>query len=155
METAKKNADERRVHKPARERVQNKVEDPGRATVEPVPFPGRSIGRLPSGPGTRALRQAAVLQMQRTHGNNMVMRQLIPDAQRQAENEPAGEGTGPSEISSGSSHVTTSGGGVEVSGPTVNINSPMTQTDGVIRATTIIAENVIGSNYTPGAGNIM
>ena len=37
------------------------------------------------------MRQAAVLQMQRTHGNSMVMRQLMPEAQRQPESESGRE----------------------------------------------------------------
>jgi hypothetical protein len=31
----------------------------------------------------------------------------------------------------------------------------MTQADGVLRASTIIADNVIASSYSPGAGNVM
>lgn len=38
---------------------------------------------------------------------------------------------------------------------TINLNAPMVQANGVLRASTIIADNVIGSNYTPGAGNVM
>jgi hypothetical protein len=155
MNSAKRGADERRVLKPTRESVQSKVEDTGQAAVEPVPSRGRSISQLPSGPGTRALRQAAVVQMQRAQGNSMVMRQLMPGVQRQHEEEPANEGSGPSEISSAGSHVTTSGGGVELSGPTVTIRAPMTQAEGVIRASTIIADNVLASSYSPGAGNVM
>lgn len=130
-------------------------------TNEQTSFPGRTISQLPSGPGTRALRQAAVLQMQRTHGNSAVMRQLAPDVQHQDETESTsavagltGEGNGPSEISSGGSSVTATAGGVDVNGPMVNLHAAMVNADGVVRASTIIADNVVASSYSPGAGNI-
>jgi hypothetical protein len=50
--------------------------------------------------------------------------------------------------------VTSDGSTTTVSGGVINLQAPLTQTDGVIRAGTIIAENVVGSNYTPGAGNV-
>jgi len=91
METANNNPDERRVRVPAQESIQNTAEGSSQTAVEPAPFRGRSISQLPSGPGTTAMRQAAVLQMQRTHGNSMVMRQLMPEAQRQPESESGRE----------------------------------------------------------------
>jgi hypothetical protein len=169
MDSAKTRVDEGRVRKPSHERDQSRVDVPGREASGPAPFPGRSISQLPSGPGTRALRQAAVLQMQRTHGNSMVMRQLAPDVQRQDETEttsevpgptsdvagPTGEGNGPSEISGGGSSVSATPGGVDVNGPMVNIHAAMINADGIVRASTIIADNIVASSYTPGAGNLM
>lgn len=160
MESAKSRVDEGRVHNPSREREESRADDPGSVTNEQTPFPGRSISQLPSGPGTRALRQEAVLQMQRTHGNSVVMRQLASDVQRQDETESTsevagrtGEGNGPSEISSGGSSVTDTAGGVDVNGPMVNLHATEVNADGVVRASTIIADNVIASSCTPGVGN--
>jgi len=162
MDSTKTRVDEGRVRKPSHERDQSRVNVPGREASEPAPFPGRSISQLPSGPGTRALRQAAVLQMQRTHGNSMVMRQLTPDVQRQDETEttsevagPTGEGNGPSEISNGGSSVSATPGGVDVNRPMINLHAGVVNADGVVRASTIIADSVIASSYTPGAGNLM
>ena len=49
--------------------------------------------------------------------------------------------------------VTSDGGTTTIRGAHVTIDAPMTETAGVFRADTIIADNVVGSNYTPGAGN--
>jgi hypothetical protein len=101
------------------------------------------------------MRQAAVLQMQRTHGNAHVMRQLDPAIQRQEEEAgAAADAGGPSAISGSGGRVDAGGGGVEISGGTVKVHSGYTEVDGVLKTDTIIAENVVGSNYTPGAGNI-
>ena len=36
----------------------------------------------------------------------------------------------------------------------MNVHAPLTNFDGVVRASTIIADSVVASSYTPGAGNI-
>ena len=36
----------------------------------------------------------------------------------------------------------------------INLDTPMTQTGGVIRAGTIIADSVVATSYSPGAGNV-
>jgi hypothetical protein len=41
-----------------------------------------------------------------------------------------------------------------LSGASIELNAGMIQTPGVIRCGTLIATNVVGTNYTPGAGNI-
>ncbi len=154
MESASKSTRKSRVLKPASRRVQNNDVDQERVTSSRPKVAGRSVDQLPSGPGTRALRQAAVLQMQRTHGNGHVMRQLDPAIQRQEEDPAAAGGSGPSSISGSGGSVETGGGGVEITGGTVKVHSGYTEVDGVLKTGTIIAENVVGSNYTPGAGNI-
>ena len=50
--------------------------------------------------------------------------------------------------------VTSDGGTTTITGGHITLDTPITETAGVIRADTIIADNVIGSNYTPGAGNV-
>jgi hypothetical protein len=109
---------------------------------------------LPQHKTTLAQRRQAILQLQRSRGNNFVMRQAMPSAMRQEDQAPA-ETTAPSEISSGGNRVSTEGGVTIDSGGIVRINSAITQTSGILQAGTIIADNVIASSYTPGAGNIM
>lgn len=154
MESASKVTENQRIKKPAPERVQNNVLDQEQPAVSRQPLSGRSIDDLPTGPGTRALRQAAVLQMQRTHGNAHVMRQLEPSIQRQELEAPAAAPSGPSAITGSGGTVDTGGGGVEITGGTVKVHSGYTEMDGVLKTNTIIADNVVGTNYTPGAGNI-
>ena len=109
---------------------------------------------LPQHRTTLAQRRQAILQLQRSRGNNFVMRQAMPTAMRQEDHAPA-EAAAPSEISSGGNRVSTEGGVTIESGGLVRINSAITQTSGILQAGTIIADNVIASNYTPGAGNVM
>jgi hypothetical protein len=54
----------------------------------------------------------------------------------------------------GSGAVTSTGGTTTITGSAITLAAPITQTDGVIRANTIVAENVVGTNYAPGAGNV-
>lgn len=151
MESASKLAKNNRVVKPVSRVVQNNDLEQDRTTASRQPVDGRSLNSLPSGPGTSAMRQAAVLQMQRTHGNAHVMRQLDSSIQRQDEE---GGGAGPSAISSASSRVEAGGGGVEISGPTLKVHAGYTEVDGILKTGTLIADSVVSSSYTPGAGNI-
>ena len=152
MENSGKKSEEQRVNKPAPEQVQSKGAEQAQAGYETSPLAGQSLSDLPAGPGTRGLRQAAVLQMQKTRGNAFVMRQM---AQRQHDEAPAAEGSAPTQITDGSATVSTEGGVVNVSGGIVNLDSAMVTTSGVLRATTLMADTVVASSYTPGAGNIM
>jgi hypothetical protein len=152
MEAASKKSEDQRVSKPAPQQVQSKGVEQGQAGYETSPLAGRSLSQLPAGPGTRGLRQAAVLQMQKTRGNAFVMRQM---AQRQHEEAPAEESAAPSQISDSGASVSTEGGIVNISGAMVNVDAAMVNTSGVLRASTIMADNVIASSYTPGAGNLM
>jgi NACalpha-BTF3-like transcription factor len=43
---------------------------------------------------------------------------------------------------------------VNVNAGTVNLNAAMTKTAGTVQCDTMIANSVVGSSYTPGAGNI-
>lgn len=47
------------------------------------------------------------------------------------------------------------GGDLTITAPIVNIECGMTRSSGVIQCDTIIAANVVGASYTPGAGNMM
>ena len=153
MEAASKKSEDQRVNKPVQQQVQSKGAEQGQAGYETSHLAGQSLAQLPAGPGTQGLRQAAVLQMQKTQGNAFVMRQM---AQRQHEEEaPAEESATPSTISGGGASVSTEGGIVNISGPMVNVDAPVINTSGILRTTTLIADNVIASSYTPGAGNVM
>ena len=43
---------------------------------------------------------------------------------------------------------------VTVRAPVMTVEAGMTRFDGVVRCQTLIAESVVASSYTPGAGNI-
>ncbi len=58
------------------------------------------------------------------------------------------------EITTGGASVSTEGGVVRVSGGMVQVDAPVTNVSGVLRTDTLVATNVVGSNYTPGAGNL-
>jgi hypothetical protein len=120
-----------------------------------------NLDRLPSNAGSA--RQAAVLQMQRQFGNAFVQRMLAgkkaPEAiQRQpttTDTEPvAGAAGGSSELTGPGGVVSVGGGGLEMTAPMANVHAAIATFDGVVRANTLIADTVVGSSYTPGAGNI-
>jgi hypothetical protein len=98
--------------------------------------------------------------MQRARGNAYVARALGPEIDRQAEqgSTPAPTGSsaeaGPTEIASGGNVVRVTPGGVEVSGGVVRVNAALSSFSGVLQADTLIANSVVSSSYTPGAGNI-
>jgi cytoskeletal protein RodZ len=188
---------------------------------------GILFSQLPTAPTARSLRQPAVRQLQQTHGNAHVQRELLSDISRQEDDElrgpveaqapspatqaptaeggapapatqaptaelgppapeaqapdmeaqaptvetempapeaeaPAAEaGQAPAAISGDGGTVTTDASGVTIDGArlsvnaaAVNVNSPMVTTSGVLRTDTLIADSVVGSSYTPGAGNV-
>ena len=113
-----------------------------------------SSGKLPDHVTTRAQRRQAILQLQRSRGNNFVLRQVMPSVMRQ-EHEAADDAATPSEISSDGNRVSTVGGVTIDSPGLINLNSAITRTSGILQAGTIIADSVIASSYSPGAGNVM
>ena len=50
--------------------------------------------------------------------------------------------------------VTSDGATTTITGAVINLDAGMTQTGGVIRAGTIIADSVVAASYSPGAGNV-
>jgi hypothetical protein len=50
--------------------------------------------------------------------------------------------------------VTSDGGTTTIHGAHLSIEAPMTEAHGVLRADTIIADSVVASSYSPGAGNV-
>jgi len=57
-------------------------------------------------------------------------------------------------VTSDGGNTTITGGTVTIDGGTVQINAAMTQASGVLQADTLIANSVVASSYTPGAGNV-
>ncbi len=103
-----------------------------------------------------------LLALQRSAGNAAVASLVAPVVQRDVEIGEVGidvsppttapEPAGPAGDSSGA--VTSSGGATSINGAVISLNAPMTESSGVIRADTIIANTVVGASYTPGAGNV-
>ena len=48
----------------------------------------------------------------------------------------------------------TNAGMIDASAGAMNVNAGMSQFSGVVKCETIIANSVVGSSYTPGAGNV-
>jgi hypothetical protein len=44
---------------------------------------------------------------------------------------------------------------VEISAASVTVNAGITRFEGVIEADTVVANSIVASSYTPGAGNLM
>jgi hypothetical protein len=57
-------------------------------------------------------------------------------------------------ITSASSVQIASGATVTVTAPAVTVSTPMAKFTGVIQADTVMANSVVASSYTPGAGNL-
>lgn len=129
---------------------------PGLATVARLAAPDATGGTAAAASGLMAL--------QRTAGNAAVTSMLAPAVQRSVtideidttvdapdadvEPSPAAGGGGDGGA------VTSSGGQTTITGAQITLDAAMVSTPGVLRTGTIIADNVIGSNYTPGAGNV-
>jgi hypothetical protein len=50
--------------------------------------------------------------------------------------------------------VSVSAGQVEVSAGQVTVDAGLSQFSGVVRCDTLVATTVVGTTYTPGAGNV-
>jgi len=81
-----------------------------------------------------------------------------PTETSEAPTEAAGQGNA---ISDGGSSVRADAGGVTIDGARlgitagmVSMDAPLVTTSGIIRTQTIIADNVVGTTYTPGVGNV-
>ena len=125
---------------------------------------GLDLSRLPAGRGTSGLRQRAMIQAQRRHGNQFVQRMDFGGlfgasaARQMTLRRRAGPGLPgaphPRRSTDGGATVSVSGGVVNIDAPMINLNAPLVRTDGVLQTDTIIANTVVGSSYTPGAGKL-
>ncbi len=127
--------------------------------------------------GNTSAHVAVMQRAQQTYGNRVLQRYIQRATASQPALQRATDSAGTDELgsitpvsgatstaSSAGSGGTDGGAGgpaqlagstVEISGGVVTINAPFTKVNGVIQADTLIATNVMGSNYTPGAGNVM
>ena len=128
------------------------------------PILGRPDPRLAS-PGSAA---AGLMALQRTAGNAAVASLLAPRAtvQRDVQIDEMTSRVDVSDAAAGAAGaagataggpggpVTSDGANTTITGAMINLDTPMTQTGGVIRAGTIIADSVVATSYSPGAGNL-
>jgi hypothetical protein len=156
--------EEKQNHKPIHQQAERQHNQaPGTWGAMAQLQPG--LRGVPMGRGSRPQRQASVLQLQRQHGNSAVMRMLQAQqggaVQREDGEGMADPAAAPTEINAGGNVVRVTDGGIEITGASVAINAAMltantafSRFNGVVQTDTLIANNVVGSNYTPGAGNI-
>ncbi len=116
-----------------------------------------------SGPGDPRLAhggaEAGLMHLQRTAGNAAVASMVGPSVQRVVEIDELStdiDATGPEpgggEASAGP--VSSDGGATTISGGQIHLDAPLVDAPGVVRVGTLIADTVVGSSYTPGAGNM-
>jgi hypothetical protein len=55
----------------------------------------------------------------------------------------------------GGSVSVVSGGAVSIVAPVISLDAPMVNAAGILSASVLQADTVIGASYTPGAGNVM
>lgn len=105
--------------------------------------------------------EAGLMHLQRTAGNAAVASMVAPAVQRAVEIDElstdidagdAAPDTAGGDTSAGP--VTSDGGSTTISGGAIHLDAPIVDAPGVVRVGTIIADTVIGSSYTPGAGNL-
>ena len=131
---------------PAIERAGARVPSPERS----APAAARNAAP-PSAP-----RVSRILDLQRSAGNRAVVQRLSNAgliAQRAPGDEPTEGGATPTPAGAG--------GGTEINDTSVKItagmielNAPMVRVGGVAQTDTLLADSVIASTYSPGAGNI-
>ncbi len=114
---------------------------------------------------TRA--QSTMLTAQQTIGNRAVLQRMV---QREpGDDAPGADPAGAQSLSAGGNSVSVTPGGVsiqssgplQISAPTismataaVNSDAAITNNAGITKTSVIIADSVVASAYTPGAGNI-
>ena len=108
---------------------------------------------------TRAVTPSSLLRLQRLAGNGAVQRVVGGDEVAAApapaaSAAPVAAAPAAATPGSGGNTLGDGTGPVSINGPTVGIHAPMVRADGVFQASTIIADSVVASSYTPGAGNV-
>lgn len=143
---------------------------PGETTY-PVSFVGETRANTR---GNAPVHAAVMQRAQQRYGNRALQRYIqrttaTQMALQRAEDAGGNDDLGPFAPVSGATSTAGSGGTgggsggpaqlagstVDISGGVVTINAPFTKVNGIIQADTLIATNVMGTNYTPGAGNVM
>jgi hypothetical protein len=156
----------------ARDLVERDPRDPAR-TRRAEPAAGDLAGPTITNAGDPRLARVAagphadLLRVQRAAGNAAVASLLAPAVQRavtvdevDASASPAGD-AGPAPATDaqggGSGPPAADSGGAEadhtITAGHIGLNAPIVEASGVIRAQTVIADSIVASAYTPGAGN--
>jgi hypothetical protein len=65
-----------------------------------------------------------------------------------------GPGSGGGAVTADGGTTTITGGVINIEGGQVNLDAAMTHASGVLQADTVIADSVVASSYSPGAGNV-
>jgi hypothetical protein len=98
-----------------------------------------------------------LLQLQRTAGNAAVSSLVAPAVQREVQidemtSEVGGAGAGPTTPTGDAGPG--DAGERTITGSVIRLAAPITHADGVLEADTVVANNIVAANYTPGAGNV-
>jgi hypothetical protein len=127
-----------------------------RPSVARAAAPAEGAGRIAL--DARVATPASMLRLQRLAGNMAVQRAaagaVAEEAAPVAPPAPAGPAAAGPVAAGGGNTLGDGTGAVSINGPMVSVHSPVLQADGIVRAQTVIADNVVASNYTPGAGNV-
>jgi len=124
--------------------------DPQTDRVGRPAITGRADPRLASG---TAFTHADLLHVQRTAGNAAVASMVAPGVQRavtidEIDTTVDAPQTGDTADGDGGSGAQT------ITGSQITLNAPLVDAPGVLRAQTLVVDNVIASSYTPGVGNL-
>jgi hypothetical protein len=107
--------------------------------------------------------RADLMHVQRTAGNAAVASLIAPAVQRVVNlDEMSTEVSAPPEAGAVDPATDAGGEAADAGGAAdhtitaghIGLNAPMVEAPGIIRAQTVIADSIVASSYTPGAGNV-
>lgn len=115
--------------------------------------------------GSKAAQHANILQLQRQYGNQAtkgIIQRSIPGFGLVGDDNAGGDAGATSSVSGSGGTISVDGGGVsitsngplDISAPTVTENVALHNNSGLLRTSTLLADVVSASTYTPGSGNI-
>jgi hypothetical protein len=109
---------------------------------------------------------ADLMHVQRTAGNAAVASLVAPSVQRvvtldemtsevDAAAPPSGGGSPEGAASADAGAAADAGGEADhtITAAHIGLNAPIVEASGILRAQTVIADSIVASSYTPGAGN--
>ena len=115
-------------------------------------FRGSNLPQQLQDLGIRTTQDASSIQLQNRAGQQIALNETNVIIQDTNGNMITLDTTGIHVQSSGTVKLECST--LEISTATVTVNSGMVNVSGTVQCETLIANSVIGANYTPGAGNI-
>jgi hypothetical protein len=98
-----------------------------------------------------------ILDLQRSAGNRAVVQRLSNAGlitQRAPGDEPTEGGAAPTPAGAGGGGTEINDTSVKITAGMIELNAPIVRVGGVAQTDTLLADSVIASNYSPGAGNI-